>query len=535
MKVRVWMILVLVAALLVTACSSGTKGSTPAKSQPTTPVAETGPKKGGIFKAALTTNPPTLDVMSTTIFSTRQHTFFFLEQLVTYDEAYKIVPLLAEKWEVSSDGKVYTFPLRKGVMFHNGKEMKAEDVIASANRFLEVSPRKGEFSALDKIVAKDDYTVEFHLKAPSGGFLPSMASPTSYMAIMPKEVIAGKGVGKLEVQDYIGTGPYQVVEWVPDKGMKLKRFDQYKPAASEMSGLAGERVAYFDEVHLIPVPEAGARVAGLESGEYDYAEALPLTEYDRLQENKKLQTFVHKPEWWILLEFNHSDAKFGGNLKFRQAIQAGLDMDGIMRAVTSGRTEFYRLQSSIFFNEQSWWTEEAKEYYNQKDFAKAKQLLAEAGYNGEEIVMLTNRDYDWMYKSVLAAADQMRKNLGMNVKVETLDWPGQRTKENNTEGWHITVTGNSLRFDGGDFSSSMHSKAKRKFYANANMDKLFERGAAATDFAERKQIYAQVQRLYYEDVNSIKLGDFHGLEAISSKVKGFRSWYTYRFWNVWKD
>lgn len=533
MKVRNLLVLTLVAALLLTACGGKTEPK-PADGTKTE-VKAGGPKKGGIFKAAMTTNPPTLDIMSTNTFSTRQHTFFFLESLITYDEMYNIVPLLAQKWDVSADGKVYTFPLRKGVKFHNGKEMKAEDVIASAERFLQVSPRKGEFSILDKMTAKDEYTVEFQLKAPSGGFLPAMASPLGYMAIMPKEIIAGKAVGKLEVKDYIGTGPYQLVEWVPDKGMKLKRFEDYQASAGEMTGLAGGRIAYFDEVHLIPVPEAGARVAGLESGEYDYAEALPMNEYDSLKENKKLQTFIHKPESWMVLEFNHADKKFAGNLKFRQAIQAGLDMEAIMMAVTSGRPEFYRIQPSIFFNEQVWWTDEAKEFYNQKDLAKAKQLLKDSGYNGEEIVMLTNRDYDSMYKVVLTAADQLKKNLGMNIKVETLDWPGQRTKENSKEGWNITVTFYSLRFDGGDFSSSMHTLAKRKFYSNPTMDKLLDEGGATTDFAKRKQIYSQVQRFFYEDVLALKIGDFHGLEAVSSKVKGFRSWYSPRFWNAWKE
>ncbi len=531
MKARILIAVTLVGTLLLAACGGGAS-SAPAAAGSQKAEA---PKKGGVFKAALTTSPPTLDVMATSTFATRQHTFFFLESLITYDEHYNIVPLLAEKWSVSPDGKLYTFPLRKGVKFHNGKELKAEDVKASAERFLEVSPRKGEFDMLDKITVKDDSTVEFHLKNPSGGFLPALASPLSYMAVMPQEIIAGKGVGKLETSDYVGTGPYRVVEWVPDKGLKLKRFEDYKPAAGEMSGLGGGRTAYFDEVNLLAVPEAGARVAGLESGEYDYAEALPMSEYDQLKENRKLQTFIHKPEWWLVLEFNHADKKFAGNRAFRQAIQAGLDMESIMRAVTSGRQEFYRIQPSIFFNEQHWWVNEAEGLYNQKDVVKAKQLLKDAGYNGEEIVILTNRDYDWMFKGVMAAVDQMRKSLGMNVKVEVLDWAGQRTKENSPDGWNITVTGYSLRFDPGDFSASMHTKAKRKFYSNPELDKLFDAGSASTDQAQRKQIYAQVQRVFYEDVQALKIGDLHGLEAVTSKVKGFRSWYTPRFWDVWKD
>ncbi len=490
----------------------------------------------GIFRAAMETNLPTLDVMTTTTYATRQATFYFLEPLIAYNENFDIVPMLADSWEISDDLVQYTFHLREGVPFHNGDEMKAEDVKASLERFAEVSPRSESFQNIDSIEIVDDYTIAINLSEPAPAFLPALASPISYPAIMPKEIIEGKGVGDLSVADYIGTGPYRLESWEPDRYVHLVRFEDYAvDEDTPMSGLVGSKIAEFAEIYLIPVTEPSARVAGLLSGEYDYAEALPTTQYEQLKNNPDITTFVTTPGVWYLLEFNHAN-EWSGNLTFRKAIQAALDMEEIALAMTAGQEEFYRIQPSIFFNEQElWWNEAGAEYYNQDNVDEAKRLLEESGYNGEEIVLLTNRDYDAMYKAVLATANQLQTKLGMNVKVEIYDWPGQRAFEENETGWHITPTFNSLRFDPSDFESSFHSSAERKFYANPEMDKALEEGASGSTPEERRKAYEEVQRLVYEDVNALKIADVFSLEAVRSDIEGFESWYTPRFWNVTRD
>ena len=129
-----------------------------------------GPKYGGTLRVATTTSVPTLDPMVVTHVATREVGMHIFESLVTFDENFAIVPMLAESWDISPDEQVYTFYLRQGVPFHNGKEMKAEDVWASVVRFLEVSPRKGELANLEEVRVIDDYTVEFRLSQPTGPF-----------------------------------------------------------------------------------------------------------------------------------------------------------------------------------------------------------------------------------------------------------------------------------------------------------------------------------------------------------------------------
>lgn len=226
----------------------------------TAPAAAPAGKMGGIFKAALATSPPTLDVSTTTAAATREATLYFMETLITYGEQYDIVPLLAEKWDTSPDGKRVTFSLRQGVKFHNGKEMTSEDVIASFKRHLDVTVRKSSWEMVEGFTAKDKYTVEFTLKYPTMAFLLTMAFPGSYPAIFPKEIIEGKEANKLAVEDFVGTGPYKLAEWRRDVMIRLRRHDEYHTRQGEPNGVAGGKIPYFDEIQLIPVPEEGVRI-----------------------------------------------------------------------------------------------------------------------------------------------------------------------------------------------------------------------------------------------------------------------------------
>lgn len=494
-------------------------------------------KRGGTFNAAIGAAPPTLDVVTSTAAATREATWFFLEPLITYDENYEPVPLLAESWEVSDDGLTYTVNLREGVKFHNGKEMTSEDVIASIDRFLEISPRASSFELLDSYEATDPYTVEFRLSKPSAAFIDALAYPVAYMAIMPKEVIEGKGVGELTTEDMIGTGPYKLAEFRPDEFVKLERFDDYYMTSGETTGMAGNKTPYFDEVNLVLVPEAGARVAGLETGEYDFAQDLPFTEYERLEQSDEIQAYVLKPDRWTVLDFNYCE-ELTNNLAFRKAVQAALDMNAIGAAQAGGNQDFYRVQPSIFFSESPWYTEVGTDAYDVHDLEAAKQYLEESGYNGEEVVMLTNRNYDYMYKTILAAADQLKRDLGLNVKVEILDWPAQRAMWQQTPGWHIDVTGylSQASFAPDAFASIYHTTSDRKCHSNPELDRLFDEASAAETVEERQAAYDQIQSTFYNDVTAVKTVDLFGLHGIRSDIQGFKPWYNIaRFWNVWRE
>jgi len=461
---------------------------------------------------------------------------------VNYGEDFTIQPTLAEKWELNPDGKSYTFYLRKGVQFSNGKEMTSDDVIASAKRWMQVSARKGNFTTLKSVDAKDKYTVVFQLSEPTGNFLDAMAYQLGNLVIYPKEVMDAKDTGKLATEDLIGTGPYKIVEWKPDQIIRLVRNDLQKPLAGARSGFTGAKISYFDEIDLIPVPEVGARVAGLETGAYDWVDGIPASEYDRLAANKDIKINVIKPAMASMLLFNHADP-ISGNVKFRQAVLAALDMDAIGMAIANGRKDFYSVSPSIVAPASPYNYDDdpfAKQLYNAKNPDKAKQLLKEAGYNNEEIIMTTNKDYDIMYKTIVTAADQLKK-AGMNVKVQVLDWPGQQALWKQKTGWHISTTYYASQYlyandSLAGFYQSTSQSAERGFYSSPAMDKAWDDVAKALTLDARKAAFKKVQQVFYEELPNIKTADYVLLTGMRSNIMGHTPFtQDTRFWGDWRQ
>jgi len=186
-------------------------------------LAQDGPRTGGVFKAAMIGEPPSLDLHWTTAVITQQITWHVYESLFTYDKHYSPIPMLAESHAVADGGRRYTIKLRQGVKFHNGKEMTSADVVPSLKRWGKMAtPGKAVFKAVEAVEAKGPYEVVIHLKEPSAALLDGLARPNNAAAIYPKEVI--DAAGEQQVKEFIGTGPYRFVEHKPDRHIKLARF-----------------------------------------------------------------------------------------------------------------------------------------------------------------------------------------------------------------------------------------------------------------------------------------------------------------------
>ncbi len=490
------------------------------------------PRVGGVLRAAMQTNPPTLDPHKTTTTATQQIACHVFEPLVAFDENFAPQPVLLESWEVAEDGLSYTLRIRTGVKFHNGKILAAEDVKASLERIIAISPVSGYYAGVSGIDTIDDHTVRVRLDKPMN-LVAAMTIQVTWQAIMPKELAENRD--ELRVGQLIGTGPYKLAEWRPDMYVKLVRFVDYVPVEAEPSGFVGKKIAYFDEILFIPVKEVGARIAGLETGEYDYAEALPIETLRTIAANPNLVPQVVKPQWELAWELNHQEPPMD-NLKFRQAVLAALDADFIVSTVVMNDPEFYSVNPGVRAGPWSaWYSEAGAEYYNQGDPERARELLREAGYNGEDIILLSNRDYYWMYRNTLAAATCLER-AGIRVKIEFSDWPSQIGKALTLKGWHINQTGWSPQEEPLRFKGSLTCGAPYAYgYCNPEMDRLLEELAKPAVFEERKAVYEEVQRLFYEDVAHIRFGFIFGLDATRVELQDYRPWYVVpRFWNVWK-
>ncbi len=181
---------------------------------------------------AMVAEPQTLDPMATTadlVGTIMQHVY---ETLYTFDAKWNIVPMLAESLpKVSADGKTYAITLRKGVQLHNGRELNAEDVVASLMRWMEQAPRgKAVAKEVEGIKAKGPLAIEISLKQPYAPLLAQLALPTGMAAIMARESIA------TPLAAYVGTGPYQFKERKPDAYVLLTRFDKYSARKEAPNG-----------------------------------------------------------------------------------------------------------------------------------------------------------------------------------------------------------------------------------------------------------------------------------------------------------
>ncbi len=492
------------------------------------------PKKGGEITFAMEAKVNSLDLVASGAVSSRDIALQIQDSLMTRDENSNPIPQLAQSVEQSQDGKTYVFKLWPGVKFHNGKPLTTTDVVASFDRFKKIGINRGILDVVDNYEATDPLTFVIHMKAPQPTFLENLSSFGAPPVIVPAEIA---NAAPMQLQP-IGTGPWQFVEFVPDSHVKLKRYDGYVADTryKDIDGFGGYRVACFDSVVYRIVTEPGARVAGLETGELQGVEDVPTKSQERLKQNKNV-VLKQMNNFWIQISIPNFSAPPTDNLKFRQAVQAALDMDEILEAATDGA---YRLNPAFLYPGQNFYTEIGKEAYNQKNPAKAKKLLAEAGYKGEETILLTNRDYTSMYNAALVMSEQL-KAVGVNVKLVVLDWPASsQFQANNTAGWNIYFTGwatppavggaEALRNLAAPYSTY---KPKTPADADKEFDAAFREIENNSNMQARAAGFAKAQARVFDQVMALPFGSLTKVQAVRANVQNFRPFRIPRMSNVY--
>jgi peptide/nickel transport system substrate-binding protein len=483
------------------------------------------PRQGGILKAAMIGEPPTLDTHTTTATIAYQIAWHVFETLYTYDKQYQPVPHLVDSHAVSDGGRRYTITLRKGVKFHNGKELMASDAAASITRWGRLhTTGKTMFKSIEAVEAKDPHVLLIHLKEPSGSLLYALASP--YLAIHPKGVV--DAAGDQPVKEYVGTGPFRFVEHKPDRHIRVARFKEYAARSEAPNGLSGRRTAHVDEIRFMPVPDVAVRVAGVESGEYHFAQTVKQDLHDRLKANPKLDLPIVRSNAWITAAPNHKQGVMT-NKKVRQAMQAVLDMDLVMRAAI-GNPAFFRVDGALYFPEQGiFHTQGGVTAYNQKNKERARTLLKEAGYAGSPVRWITTKEYDYMYNSALVAKQQMEE-VGFKVDLQVVDWATVVQRRNKPELWDVFTTG--ITFSPDPALTSNLQCNWPGWWCHEDKERLLAELIRESDAAKRRAIIERIQAVFYEDVGRIKMGDIFTMYA-TRDLKGFSSGPFLHFWDAW--
>ncbi|WP_126425248.1 ABC transporter substrate-binding protein [Brevibacillus marinus] len=476
---------------------------------------------------AFNAQPATLDTHFTTATATRDIGRTIYESLVTFNSNYEVVPMLAESFERSEDGKQVTFHLRKGVRFHNGKEMKAEDVVASMQKWQKQSAQAKSFLAGTEYEAKDDYTVVAHIPEPTSIDMFIFADLTQLAAIMPKEIV--ESAGEESVQEYVGTGPFQFVEWKKDQYIHFRKFADYQARSEAKDGMAGGKQALVDDLYIHFVTDTTTRLLGVQTGEYDIANRISHDYLETVESNENLKYVVISEEFPGLV-FNKKAGLFA-NQKARQAVNAALDYEKML-IVAYGSDQFYDTNHALALKEQTnWYSEAGKEEYNTYDPELAKQLLKEAGYNGEEVVILTTRDYEQYYNLAVVAAEQL-KAVGMNVKLEVYDWATVLERRQDEKAYDIFVSGWAFRPTPIQYPF-LDSSANWPGWTNSKeIDGLIQNIKTAQSQEEAKKYAELLQKEMWQYLPILKVGDERHITVMRKGVEGFETLAGPILWNV---
>ena len=226
------------------------------------------------LRAVMHSDLKILDPIWTTAYIVRNHGYMIYDTLLAQDEKGEIKPQMVEKYEAAADGKGYTFTLRDGLLWHDGKPVTSEDCIASIKRWA-VKDSLGQkmMTFVDSIDAVDAKTFTIKLKEPTGLVLLGLSKPSSNVPFMMPKRVAETDPNK-QIEDFTGSGPFVFVkdEWKPGDKTVYVKFDKYKPRAEPASGLAGGKVVKVDRVEWRAISDAQQAVNALQKGEIDYIE-----------------------------------------------------------------------------------------------------------------------------------------------------------------------------------------------------------------------------------------------------------------------
>jgi len=486
-------------------------------------------KKGGDIVMAQQAQPPTMDGMTTTAQATRNISLHIWEMLITRDENANVVGDLATAWTVSPDGLTYTFTLRDA-RFHNGKMMTSADAKASLERYAKVGGSPF-MKPVKEMSTPDAKTLAITLNNPVPGFLEQLSSPRAPAVIIPTEE-AGKEVNKIEI---IGTGPFQFVEFRPDSHVKLKRFDGYmqSQSANPRDGFGGKKTPWVDTITIRFVPEGGARTAGLQSGDFHVLEQIPTPSAKRLANDRSLTMHEMMPWAFQTFIFNASQPPTN-NAKVRQAIQAAIDPEEVMAISTDGS---YRLLHGWQYpNTPYFQGDMGKEAYNQKNAAKAKQLLQESGYKGEELLILTDSSFKNHNDTAVTIGEQL-KAIGMKANVKVVDWPTALAGTTKKEGWNAWPLMMGIEPYEGPYNVV-------SFFAGPNAriqveDPVISAANATLNSAltlpERQAAFGKFQKQMIDEAYVLKVGEVGIFQATRANVKGYKPYRIPRLWDVWVE
>jgi len=387
-----------------------------------------------------------LDPHFTTADITQVHGYMIYDTLFALDANGQPQPQMLEAYRVSADKLTYTFTLRDGLKWHDEKPVRAADAVASLKRWA-IKDAAGQklMARAASLEATGEKSFVLKLKEPYGLIIRALAKEYSYVPFIIPERQAAQDPSKPFEGEKVGSGPFMFVEkeWVPGSKTVYVKFKDYLPRKEAGSYYAGGKKVNVERVEFVVIPDQSTAVAALEKGEVDYLQRPHMDQWPILSKNANIAMYRADVSQ-MQIHPNHLNPPFD-NVKARQALMLMANQEDYLRAIAGDPQNFRACYS--YLGCAGWLeTDAGADLLKKQDLEKAKQLLAEAGYKGEKIVVMAPSDFATINAASLTTAAMLRK-LGVNVDLQAMDWgtlvsrrPVKDPPSKNPGGWHIFHT-----------------------------------------------------------------------------------------------
>ena len=486
-----------------------------------------------------------IDPIWTTAYVTRNFGYLVFDTLFSLDKDFKPQPQMVDRWTVSEDKLTYRFILRDGLKWHDGQPVRAADCVASLERWGKRDTLGQKLmEAVGEMKAVDDKAFTISLKSPFPLILDALGKLSSNVPFMMPERLA-KTDAYQQIPEAIGSGPFKFVkeEWVPgNKAVFVKNTD-YVSREEAPSFAAGGKVAKVDRVEWLYIPDTTTAAAALNAGEADWYEQPPADLLPVFATNKDIVVATVDPLGnHGTLRFNHIQPPFN-NAKLREAVLNLVDQKDYM-AAAAGDPKYWKTCAALFGCGTPFETNAgADALLNGPNPAKAKELIKEAGYQGEKIVLMSATDQPIVHGQALVTLAALR-GVGLNLEFQANDWGTLITRRTSKEpidkgGWSIFHTW----FSAPDFFSpavnilvrGSGDKAWFGWPTDAKIESLIDAWFKAPDLAMQKKLAADIQvEAYTNEIPYVPTGQFVVPTAYRKNLDGIIIAPVVFLWNVEK-
>ena len=476
------------------------------------------PQYGGVLTFNQVNDLANFDPMSNTSGSVLYALAPCYNNLVMFDplDPDKIIPDLAESWEIAPDGKAITFKLIKGVKFHDGKPCTAADVKYTFDTVRNppqgvVSARKALFAVVSAIETPDDYTVRFVLKQPSLSFLVTLAS--GWMVVLPKHILEVKGDMK---KDLVGTGPFKLKEYVPGVSLELAKNPDYHVKGRP----------YLDGLKQYVIPDPASTFANFRSGELMQYDAMSGDDARRAEKEFGDKIIIQSmpSTSFVGIAYNTKNKPWD-DIRVRQAASLAIDRAAALKVAYTGDGVLGGLTMPGPWSLPAAEIEKIPGYG--KDMAanlvQAKKLLTEAGFPNGFTTTILVRKHQIFEPVAVFVKDQWTK-IGIEAKLDVRETAALNEALNKRD-FQVTATGNSYTANDPDVLGDYVTSGGSQNYTslvNKEIDELYAKQSQTLDVAERKKLVNTIERLALSDQGIFLLywrDRFHGF---SRRIRDFK-------------